>query len=112
MCGLLFLDVLAAAWRTASVLGPHVEAAREVFELCNVCAVGEVLHQQAQSVCGLLSLGWIGMLLGEQRARSRTLSPHAEAPTQVFIELRNVCAVDEGGPGNALTRCAACCLRQ
>ena len=25
----------------------------------------------------------------------------------MFFELRNVCAADEAGPGNALTRCAA-----
>ena len=50
------------------MLGPHVEAAREVFELFNLCAVGEALHQQAVSTVRvrLAVAGCIGLLLGEQ----------------------------------------------
>jgi len=60
----------AAAWRAGSVLGPLLEAAREVFELRNLCAVGEALHQQAVSTVRvrLAVPGCIGLLLGEQKA--------------------------------------------
>ena len=40
----------AVARRAESVLGPNVEPPREIFELRNLCAVGEALHQQAVSI--------------------------------------------------------------
>ena len=73
-------------------MGPHVEAAREVFELRNLCAVGEALHQQAVSTVRV-RLAVPGVLATDWQAAS-IVGPLVEAAREVF-ELRNLCAADE-----------------
>ena len=74
------------------MLGPHVEAARKVFELRNLCAVGEALHQHTVSTVRV-RLAVPGVSAAAWRAAS-VLGPLVEAALEV-VELRNLCAADE-----------------